>query len=298
MQASNTADFASVVDSGWITATNYNFASLADGMNFFYRVRARQNAGTLVESAWSNVVSSTQDSTAPALTITSPTATTTVVHTLGGTAADTAGISSITVNGVAAVSGDGFAHWLLPVTLTPGANVFSIVARDNANPANVRTVSHTVTVTPAAGDGDGDGLPDAWEALYGLSTTDANGANGAFGDPDGDGRITILELALGSNPVLPDINAGTQPSLVTDANDGKTYLTLQYRRLIAPGTLSYIVETSTDFRQWNSGPAWIEEVGTPAANLDGITETVTVRALPPIGPGATAGNIRLRIALP
>ena len=96
---------------------------------------------------WSSAVASTQDATAPALTLTLPAATGTVLHTLTGTAADAAGVSGLTVNGVAVASGDGFAHWSLPVTLTLGANTFSIVARDNANPANVRTISHTVTVS-------------------------------------------------------------------------------------------------------------------------------------------------------
>ena len=249
-------------------------------------------------SAWSSVVASTQDATAPALAITSPAATSTVVQSIAGIASDASGISGITVNGVAAVSGDAFAHWSAPVTLAAGANILSIVARDNALPPNTTAVSHTVTVTPGAGDADGDGLPDAWEALYGLSTSDAGGASGAFGDPDGDGRVTVLELALGSNPIVPDIGGGAAPALVADTYDGRTYLTWQYRRLIAPGSLSYIVETCTDLRQWHSGPAWVEEVGAPAANPDGITETVTVRALPPVGSGASAGNIRLRIALP
>ncbi len=249
-------------------------------------------------SAWSNVAASTQDATAPALAIVSPNTVSTTPQSLAGTASDASGISSITVNGVAVVSGDGFAHWSLPVALVPGANTFTIVARDNALPANATTVTHTITLTTAVGDADGDGLPDAWEALYGLSTTDGNGANGALGDPDGDGRITLLELALGTSPVVPDASGLSPAAIVTDSGDGKSYLTWNYRRLITPGALSYIVETCTDLSQWHSGPGWNEEVGAPVANPDGITETVTVRALPPIGPGTSAGNIRLRIAVP
>ena len=299
IQAASDAAFTSPVSSGWIAGTSYTFTGLTDGTRYSYRVRARrQVAAGSIDSAWSDAVASTQDATAPALTLTSPTASGTVFFTLAGTAADVAGVASITVNGVAVTSADGFAHWSLPVTLAPGANTFSIVARDSADPANERTVSHTVTLTPAAGDADGNGLPDAWEALYGLGAADATGAKGALGDPDGDGRSNLLELALGSNPLVAESQGDAPPALVPDAGDGQTYLTWQYRRLLAPGALSYVVETCTDFSQWHSGPAWIEEVGTPVPNPDGLTETVTVRALPPVTPGTGAGYLRLRVTVP
>ena len=49
----------------------------------------------------------------------------------------------------------------------------------------------------ALADGDGDGLDDRWEAAYGLPFNDGTGANGANGDPDGDGRTNIQEQAAG-----------------------------------------------------------------------------------------------------
>ena len=249
-------------------------------------------------SAWSNVAISTQDATAPTLAVTSPATASTVLPAISGTAADAGGIASVLVNGVAATSSDGFAHWTAAVPLAIGVNNLSIVARDNAIPANVRTIPHTVTVTPTAGDADGDGLPDVWEALYGLSTTGGTGADGAFGDPDGDGRVTVLELALGSNPVVPDSGGAASPALVLDAYDGKTYLTWQYRRLLAPGALSYFVETTTDLANWHSGPGWVEQVGATVPTGDGLTETVTIRALPAVDAGGATGHMRLRITLP
>ena len=46
-------------------------------------------------------------------------------------------------------------------------------------------------------DGDGDGLPDEWEARYGLNTALDDSAE----DPDGDGFTNAQEHACGTNPV-------------------------------------------------------------------------------------------------
>lgn len=49
-------------------------------------------------------------------------------------------------------------------------------------------------------DNDGDGLPDLWEANFGLSTNSLNGAdgiNGAWGDPDDDGLNNMGEYLAG-----------------------------------------------------------------------------------------------------
>ena len=64
--------------------------------------------------------------------------------------------------------------------------------------------------TISLSDADADGLPDAWENLYGLSTSD-NGSinidNGPNGDPDHDGIANIIEWLVGLNPKLVDNSA-------------------------------------------------------------------------------------------
>lgn len=52
-------------------------------------------------------------------------------------------------------------------------------------------------------DSDRDGLPDGWEVDNGLVPTNANGANGADGDPDGDGFPNSLEFLLGGGAMNP-----------------------------------------------------------------------------------------------
>lgn len=49
-------------------------------------------------------------------------------------------------------------------------------------------------------DTDGDGLPDAWEATYGLDPASASGDDGADGDPDGDGKPNADEYRDGTHP--------------------------------------------------------------------------------------------------
>jgi hypothetical protein len=52
----------------------------------------------------------------------------------------------------------------------------------------------------ALADGDADGLDDRWEAAYGLPSNQGTGANGANGDPDGDGRTNLQEQAANTHP--------------------------------------------------------------------------------------------------
>ena len=64
-RATNSAFTAGVWSPGWISATSYNFTGLSDRVIYYYRVKARDWADPPNESGWSNVVSSTQDATAP-----------------------------------------------------------------------------------------------------------------------------------------------------------------------------------------------------------------------------------------
>ncbi|MEI6971067.1 MAG: LamG-like jellyroll fold domain-containing protein [bacterium] len=55
-----------------------------------------------------------------------------------------------------------------------------------------------------ADDTDGDGMPDGWETVHHLNPWSASGADGADGDPDGDGLCNIYEYWSQCNPKAKD----------------------------------------------------------------------------------------------
>ena len=118
-------------------------------MTYYYRVLASNNVGP---SGYSNVVSSTQDSGAPSVAITSPaTTTTTATNTIvvSGTSSDAvSGISKVTVNGVTATTANAFANWTITIPLGFGTNGITAIAYDVAG--NVATTAPVrVTLTTA-----------------------------------------------------------------------------------------------------------------------------------------------------
>jgi FtsP/CotA-like multicopper oxidase with cupredoxin domain len=149
LQISATSNFSAVLASQAVTGTSVSVSNLADGVTYYYRLLATNNIGS---SGYSNVVSSTQDNTAPAVAITSPTSgisTATASIVVSGTASDaTSAISKVTVNGVTATTANNFATWTITVPLGFGTNGLTAVAYDGAG--NVKTtVPVTVTLTAA-----------------------------------------------------------------------------------------------------------------------------------------------------
>ena len=77
---------------------------------------------------------------------------------------------------------------------------------------------------PSLSDADGDGLLDSWETAHGLLTNSSEGADGAAGDPDGDGQSNADEFAFGGDPQVSD--AGVHKRFAVDAVSGTKHLTL------------------------------------------------------------------------
>jgi len=193
--------------SGSNTANWSRSVSLATGANTL-TVVATDGVGNARTSSITINRSST-DTAPPTLTITSHTngqTVTTASITLSGTATDSgtggSGITSVTVNGVAATggtaTGSNTANWSRSLSLVTGANTLTVVARDGAG--NTRTSSITVTristegpvlsavsVTPASGSGtsqtfsavfsDSVGATDLASALIKLDIASAGATN-------------------------------------------------------------------------------------------------------------------------
>ena len=64
-----------------------------------------------------------------------------------------------------------------------------------ARSAQLTVAGATVTINQSGDvDSDGDGLPDSYEIAFGLNPNSATGADGAGGDPDGDGQTNLQEF--------------------------------------------------------------------------------------------------------
>jgi hypothetical protein len=93
------------------------------------------------------------------------------------------------------------------VTVKSGANV-SYVAGTKITLGDGFKASSGATFR-ASIDADGDGMPDGWEAANQLDPQSASGANGAAGNPDGDGLNNLAEFLLGTNPNATTTTSGS-----------------------------------------------------------------------------------------
>ena len=113
--------------------------------------------------------------------------------------------------------------------------------------------------------------------------------SGDLADYDRDGIVNQLEYALGLEPKTP--NPTGAPSGTVQNISGTKYLTLTYRRLLAPGELTYTPQSGAPIATWTGVPVL---VGAPSGNGDG-TETVTYRDSVPVTPAVPQRFIRLQV---
>jgi len=136
---------------------------------------------------------------------------------------------------------------------------------------------------------------DAWAGQQWAGTGGINDPNSiSTADPDGDGIANLMEYALNLDPNVPGVIG--LPVQGTTNVGGNDYLTLTYTRVKSATDISYVVEVSGDLVTWNSGPSYTATVSV-TDNPDGITQTVVVRDLVPMG-SATSRFIRLKITQP
>ncbi len=139
-----------------------------------------------------------------------------------------------------------------------------------------------------------------------LTPGQPNLTRSATADPDSDGVLNLIEQAINTNPAS-GAAAGPLPAPTTITEGGQTYLGFSYPRIrtsaptvpYAAEAYVYVLEISPDLITWTPDPGTgagaLVQVGTPVANPDGVTETVTVRLSVPVTTVPGRQYIRLRI---
>ena len=149
VQIATDAGFTTSVVSQTVTSATASFSNLANGVTYYYRVLATNAIGS---SSYSGTVSSTPDTVAPNVAITSPASavsTATASVTVSGTSGDAlSGVNKVTVNGVSATTANSFANWSVTIPLGYGTNGITAVAYDVAGNATT-TAPVNVTLTAA-----------------------------------------------------------------------------------------------------------------------------------------------------
>jgi hypothetical protein len=192
-------------------------------------------------------------------------------------AADAA--ASIKVNGVTVPSGSNSA----PINLAIGNNVLTTTV---ISPDGLLTNSYTVTVTRQTP------TPyQSWAAAWNL-----NGPNSApHEDFDGDGNSNLVEFAINTDPTVASVGLILEAGSIVDSGDDKHYFTVSHRRRIAPGSLVYQFQSSTNLSVWTDVPALQLEQIAAAPVGDGVAEIVTFKTMPSIEDSFAPRFLRLRL---
>ena len=92
-----------------------------------------------------------------------------------------------------------------------------------------------------------------------------------FADPDGDGRVNLLEFGLGGRPLERELGSLVESAI--EAVGDELYFTLTFRRPVH-SELWYGIERSGDLLEWRSRPLIRVRA---SVDLEAQMETITVR---------------------
>ena len=184
-------------------------------------------------------------------------------------------------------------RWTGPITVNGSGNGLRLTA----SVGFISSSGPSFDITSAvAADADGDRLPDTWETAGSLDPGSSSGDHGTYGDPDSDGLVNFVELALGLPPRTPNPDATPRAAVQINPADSLPYLIITWRRP-AVTTHAFTLESSTDGRAWSSAAAGFQNVSvTP--NAGGLTETVVTRLLPAADAASPRRLVRLRVTAP
>ena len=119
--------------------------------------------------------------------------------------------------------------------------------------------------------------------------------SGDLAAPAGDGIPNLLKYALNLNPHASGSAGLPVESIVTSA--GVEHLALTYTQVLAATDITYTVQVSPDLQTWYSGSAYTT-VSDATVNAGGLTKTVTVEDLTPMGGSNPSQFSRLQISRP
>lgn len=131
--------------------------------------------------------------------------------TVYGSASDNVGVTSLTVNGVAATTTDEFANWTATVTLTQGSNTLTVSASDAAGNANTTAAQVTIDYQP--------------RLLYKPRAAALDSANNRLLLIDR-GTLSAIDGVNGEALVAMDLSTGVQTTLSDNAmpNDENAFV--------------------------------------------------------------------------
>jgi hypothetical protein len=127
------------------------------------------------------------------------------------------------------------------------------------------------------------GTPGSDDRTLYATWKSTNGVGSDTEDTDDDGLSALLEFAFGGSTTTPNPELLPQASVQTLTVNSVTadYLTITIHRGIGAEEVTYTPEISTDLAQWNNGPLFVVQEGSPQFNGDG-TETVIYRSTDPV----------------
>ncbi len=159
-----------------------------------------------------------------------------------------------------------------------------------SNDAGTSPVSNELSLTPSALS-----AREAWRQAYFPGSTATTGPGADTNDFDGDGRLNLLEYAVGSDPTV----ANTGPGYALDTVSGQLRLT--FNRIDDP-LLTYTVTGRNDL----TTGAWSAIVPVAGNNpitgftgtQPGVLETQSVNIVDPVtvGPGTPRRFLRLEVS--
>ena len=139
----------------------------------------------------------------------------------------------------------------LPKKGVNGSDTFTFNAYDGIATGNTATVSISLVFI----DSNSNGIPDSWEAAYGLT----NGINGANADPDGDGASNYAEYMAGTDPT----NKASVFAITSLQTTGSSNVVIQWN---SAQYHFYSVLSSTNLLNgWN--PLITNRIATPPQNV-------------------------------